>query len=121
MCTKDTGGTLPHWENVPCDVQWSFGHGLSYTQFVYDDLILSSNTLRQHWHDGEDYARIDDDEQLTVTVTVTMAVSLRLVRACQTNSVPGFAETSRKSITSRWSQRAAAWRTPPSPTATAKH
>ena len=73
MCTKDTGGTLPHWENVPCDVQWSFGHGLSYTQFIYSDLILSSTILRQHWHDGEDNATIDDDEQLTVTVTVTNA------------------------------------------------
>lgn len=33
MCTTDTGGYLPHWENSPCEVQWPFGHGLSYSDF----------------------------------------------------------------------------------------
>jgi len=69
MCTKDTGGTLPHWENVPCEVQWPFGHGLTYTQFAYDDLRLSRQTLQQHWQDTDKTGR--DGEHLTVTVTVS--------------------------------------------------
>lgn len=35
-CTKDTGDVFPHWENLPCEVQWAFGHGLSYTTFDFD-------------------------------------------------------------------------------------
>ena len=33
-----TTTTLPHYYNVPCEVQWPFGHGLSYTQFTSSDL-----------------------------------------------------------------------------------
>lgn len=52
MCTADTGGTLPHWENVPCEVQWGFGHGLSYSEFQYIDLALSTDTLQQGKEDA---------------------------------------------------------------------
>lgn len=45
-CTQDTGDVLPHWENVPCEVQWPFGHGLSYSNFEYDSLALSTTTLQ---------------------------------------------------------------------------
>lgn len=73
MCTRDNGGTLPHWDNVPCEVQWPFGHGLTYARFAYGDLRLSTKTLQQHWHDDDvnDDKTKYDDEQLIVTVTVT--------------------------------------------------
>eukprot|EP00536_Pseudo-nitzschia_multiseries_P005819 jgi/Psemu1/296016/fgenesh1_pm.116_\ len=75
MCTEDTGGTLPHWNNVLCEVQWPFGHGMSYSTFEYGDVRLSTTTLQQHWHDT-DYdqsksGRNTEDEELTVTVGVT--------------------------------------------------
>ena len=71
MCTRDTGDTLPHWDNVPCEIQWPFGHGLSYTRFTYGNLNLSTTILQQHWRDDEDYKRSYDDEHLTATVTIT--------------------------------------------------
>jgi len=73
MCTRDTGGTLPHWDNVPCEVQWPFGHGLTYAQFAYRNLYLSTDTLQQYYHDDDanDDKTKYDDEQLIVTVTVT--------------------------------------------------
>jgi beta-glucosidase len=71
MCTRDTGQTLPHWDYVPCEVQWPFGHGLTYAQFKYDDVRLSTKTLQQHWHDDDDDVQEHDDEQLTVKVMVT--------------------------------------------------
>mmetsp|Transcript_16425 Transcript_16425/g.37758 ORF Transcript_16425/g.37758 Transcript_16425/m.37758 type:complete len:1108 (+) Transcript_16425:111-3434(+) len=75
MCTEDTGGFLPHMNNVPCDVQWPFGHGLSFTKFEYGDVQLSTTTLQQHWHDvdheNSERGRKTDDEQLSVTVSVT--------------------------------------------------
>jgi beta-glucosidase len=63
MCTKDPGGTLPHWENVPCDVQWPFGHGLSYTNFEYENLSVSTTTLDYHYE-------MDEEPSLTISVTV---------------------------------------------------
>ena len=39
QCTSGDG-PLPHWSYVPCEVQWHFGHGHSYTQF--ETLISSS-------------------------------------------------------------------------------
>ena len=81
-CTKDTGGTLPHFDTVPCEVQWPFGHGLSYTQFDYSNVRLSTKTLQQHWHDDDNSKTSSkikkkyDDEELTVTVTVTNTGSM---------------------------------------------
>jgi beta-glucosidase len=46
MCTTDNGGYLPHWENSVCEVQWPFGHGLSYSDFQYDTMKLSTTELR---------------------------------------------------------------------------
>ena len=45
-CTTDTGGYLPHWENSVCEVQWPFGHGLSYSDFHYDSIKLSTTEVR---------------------------------------------------------------------------
>eukprot|EP00934_Nitzschia_sp_Nitz4_P007038 Nitzschia sp. Nitz4//scaffold81_size91200//31329//34248//NITZ4_004983-RA/size91200-snap-gene-0.19-mRNA-1//1//CDS//3329558701//7028//frame0 len=45
MCTQDSAEILPHWANVPCDVQWPFGHGLSYSTFQFESLTLSTNQL----------------------------------------------------------------------------
>lgn len=70
MCTRDTGGTLPHWDNIPCEVEWPFGHGLSYAQFTYSNIRLSTNTLRQRWHHDKD-GKTDKNTELVVTVTVT--------------------------------------------------
>jgi beta-glucosidase len=46
MCTKDTNEPLPHWEYQDCEVQWPFGHGLSYTSFEYSDMALNTNELQ---------------------------------------------------------------------------
>jgi len=58
QCTSgDPGTPLPHWDYVPCPVQWPFGHGLSYTDFVYSDLSAIGG--------------IDEDLHITVTVKNT--------------------------------------------------
>ena len=73
MCTKDTGGTLPHYENVPCEIQWPFGHGMTYARFNYSKLRLSTQILQQYWHDDDAHEerKHHNDEELTVTITVT--------------------------------------------------
>lgn len=45
---------LPHWQYAPCEVQWPFGHGLSFSEFSYSDF---------HAKGG-----IDRDLELSVTV-----------------------------------------------------
>jgi beta-glucosidase len=58
MCTNgDEETTLPHYEYVPCPVQWPFGHGLSYTTFEYSGLSAIGG--------------IDEDLHVTVTVKNT--------------------------------------------------
>jgi len=44
QCTRGEG-ILPHYEYAPCDVQWPFGHGLSYTTFEYSDLTVRGNIV----------------------------------------------------------------------------
>jgi beta-glucosidase len=59
QCTRGDG-PMPHWEYTPrCDVQWPFGHGLSYTQFEYTDLQATGG--------------IDSDLKVSVTVQNTGA------------------------------------------------
>ena len=43
QCTKGDG-TLPHYENEKCEVQWKFGHGLSYSTY-WSNLSLNGNEL----------------------------------------------------------------------------
>ena len=42
QCTTGSG-ILPHYEYTSCDVQWPFGHGLSYTTFDYSDLAVAGD------------------------------------------------------------------------------
>mmetsp|Transcript_12307 Transcript_12307/g.19074 ORF Transcript_12307/g.19074 Transcript_12307/m.19074 type:complete len:1059 (-) Transcript_12307:131-3307(-) len=69
QCTVGSG-TLPHYGYVPCQVQWPFGHGLSYTTFEYTNLQVSSTKL-QYKAVGQDRPNLkDEDKTLTVTVDV---------------------------------------------------
>jgi beta-glucosidase len=55
QCTEgEVGTTLPHYGYVPCDVQWQFGHGLSYTSFEYSDFSVTGG--------------IDEDLQIQIIV-----------------------------------------------------
>jgi beta-glucosidase len=55
QCTKGESETsLPHFEYIPCPVQWPFGHGMSYTSFDYSNLVADGGI----------------DRDLTVQVTV---------------------------------------------------
>ena len=44
QCTgpNDSNEPLPHYWYKKCDVEWEFGHGLSYTTFEYNDLRSDS-------------------------------------------------------------------------------
>lgn len=48
MCTIANGERMPHYQYGKCDVQWPFGHGLSYTTFEYSNLQLSSTEIHYH-------------------------------------------------------------------------
>jgi beta-glucosidase len=63
MCTEGDG-VLPHWNNVPCEVQWPFGHGLEYSQFEYSDIILNTDVLQHSWEKS-------GHSDLTASVTIT--------------------------------------------------
>lgn len=47
-----------YYDSKQIPVRWAFGHGMSYTEFEYANLVLSSDTM-------------DDDSTLTVQVDVT--------------------------------------------------
>jgi beta-glucosidase len=53
QCTVGEG-LLPHWQYGPCEVQWPFGHGLSFTDFEYSQFRATGG--------------IDRDLNLSVTV-----------------------------------------------------
>ena len=47
MCTSpdDENSPLPHYQYTKCEVEWKFGHGLSYTNIVYSDIKFSGTKL----------------------------------------------------------------------------
>lgn len=69
----------------PCEMEWEFGQGLSYTTFTYSNLKLSKSTISNH-----------ADDRLGVEVTVTNAgqiegketVMLFLIQPYRAISVP---------------------------------
>ena len=42
QCTAGAG-VMPHYQYTGCDVQWPFGHGMSFTTFEYTDLTVTGN------------------------------------------------------------------------------
>jgi len=73
QCTKGDG-TLPHFEYVPCEVQWPFGHGLSFTAFEYSELTLSDSQIH-YTAEGQrrGISRGSEDKGITVSVMVKNA------------------------------------------------
>ena len=65
-CTQGDG-PLPHYQNVACEVQWPFGHGLSYIPFDYTNLFLSSDTMKYR---AAGQSRIFDKSTGVITVSV---------------------------------------------------
>jgi beta-glucosidase len=59
-CTAGDG-PMPHYEYTPCQVQWPFGYGLSYTTFEFSKLSASGG--------------IDQDLRVSVTVKNTGKVA----------------------------------------------
>jgi beta-glucosidase len=68
QCTSGDG-TLPHFSKLPCEVQWQFGHGLSFTQFEYSDLTLSSDTIS--------YRAVGQASQSTASDTLDVSVCVK--------------------------------------------
>jgi len=66
MCTLDTAADgsktlFPHYDYALCEVEWPFGHGLSYTSFEYSNISLSKHLL----------SFSASEENLTLSVLVT--------------------------------------------------
>lgn len=66
MCTVDSAADgsktfFPHYDYTLCEVEWSFGHGLSYTSFEYSNLNVSSHSL----------SLTGNETNLTLSVLVT--------------------------------------------------
>ena len=72
QCTTGDG-PLPHWNNVPCEVQWQFGHGLSFTEFAYSELTVSSETIS--------YRANGQSKQATGSETLDVSVRVKNVGA----------------------------------------
>jgi len=66
MCTLDTAADgsktlFLHYDYALCEVEWPFGHGLSYTSFEYSNISVSKHLL----------SLSDSEENLTLSVLVT--------------------------------------------------
>lgn len=74
QCTKpDPDKPLPHYEYQPCEVQWPFGHGLSYSNFEYSNLALSSKTIH-YQHIGkrqpQEVESVNNHDTFTVSIDI---------------------------------------------------
>ncbi len=68
QCTQGKGDEpMPHYQYVPCEVQWPFGHGLSYTSFSYSNLTLSLQSIN---YVPSVHRHMQENGKLTVSVTV---------------------------------------------------
>lgn len=65
LCTGSNGenAQLPNYSYVPCDVEFPFGHGLTYTNFEYYELLLDSYELVYDYD-----AKTEDEITLSVKV-----------------------------------------------------
>ena len=45
QCTSPSGQPFPHYQYMSCEVEWPFGHGLSYTNFTVSNFSVTSSDL----------------------------------------------------------------------------